>query len=655
MDKINITNDKILELEFIHDNKDDLDIINNNICYDMINRKIIKIDTSNNKPEETMKEYIFQNINYKNLNIVNTPYQNNIIPSDKTEFNDNIILIFDNMQLKHENINILQYIFKDKNVKIFIPFVYIAEQLLTNTKQIKMKNKIKDFKKANRYIFEVITDNYFTTTNTLIDFYNKEAEDIGFYYDDKDDKLINYNIFSKSKETKENKDKNIHYQLQILYKYLKKFNLRDKRKHFYKNIQNLITSFETNFVENNNVKNITTITALQTIILNNIKAFIISLKEARDTYYLLEIKRLMANPLYNNSQLFYITTDEITNCRCILEKISSINILGDIPRYIISVKENKIILKLFNIFQNLIKVTDTNNEIYKLIENVRKINSQQVLTNTKNLLLKEYSGGYYKEEYNNDVLVNNKKIDYFTFNFDTIIKHNIIKYNKMEDNLPFIKNKDYKSILYYLYDVRILFFDSLLIFRDEYNDIIEISNKNKKYIDVIQKCKNIFDELIYLYDTINPLELVSEFEKIYKEQITEDGESGFNENGEYIGYTNTYNSDNNSENDLDLPYMNDFINTIKLTMTHFYEEYKQLTKKTINSDKWNGLYCAWLINLLINYHDRESRLKFYKFIFPDLFDKYPIEELIILLNIRTEYHLRQKNKDCDNDSDDNSD
>ena len=221
----------------------------------------------------------------------------------------------------------------------------------------------------------------------------------------------------------------------------------------------------------------------------------------------------------------------------------------------------------------------------------------------------------------------------------------------MEDKLPFIKNKDYKSILHYLYDTRILFYDSLLIFKDEYNDIIEITNKNKKYIDIIQKCKNIFDELIYLYDTINPLELVLELEKIYKEKITEnESESGFNENGEYIGYIN----DNNNDDKEDLPYMTDFINTIKLTMTQYHEEYKQLTKKTINN-KWNGIYCAWLMNLVINYHHRESQLKFYKFIFPELFSQYDIEEFLILLNIRTEYHLRQKNKDCDNDYNSESD
>ncbi len=54
---------------------------------------------------------------------------------------------------------------------------------------------------------------------------------------------------------------------------------------------------------------------------------------------------------------------------------------------------NKVILKLFNIFQNLIKITDTNSNMYKIIENMRKINSQKVFENTKSLLIKKYTGG----------------------------------------------------------------------------------------------------------------------------------------------------------------------------------------------------------------------------------------------------------------------
>ncbi len=44
---------------------------------------------------------------------------------------------------------------------------------------------------------EVIIEEYFDEDNHLIDEFKKEADNIGLYYDDQNDKLINYNIFSK--------------------------------------------------------------------------------------------------------------------------------------------------------------------------------------------------------------------------------------------------------------------------------------------------------------------------------------------------------------------------------------------------------------------------------------------------------------------------
>lgn len=44
---------------------------------------------------------------------------------------------------------------------------------------------------------EVIIEEYFDEDNHLIDEFKKESDNIGLYYDDQNDKLINYNIFSK--------------------------------------------------------------------------------------------------------------------------------------------------------------------------------------------------------------------------------------------------------------------------------------------------------------------------------------------------------------------------------------------------------------------------------------------------------------------------
>jgi hypothetical protein len=247
-----LTFNDILTLEFLHDNKNDIDAIKNgDFCYNMIMRKKIEIDTSIKNPEQRMKEYIFKNINYDKLKIRNTDFSNNITNDDKIILKDTIILVFDNNQLHDENINLLKYIFKDKIIKIFIPFIFLSEQLLKNETPDRIKAKIDYYKlKFINSCNEIIVDNYFTDDNILNEFYIKESEDIGFVYDDIDDKLINYNIFSNTNENK----KMLKYQLNILYKYFNNINLR-KRTLFNTHIKKLKNKFETYFIINDEIKN----------------------------------------------------------------------------------------------------------------------------------------------------------------------------------------------------------------------------------------------------------------------------------------------------------------------------------------------------------------------------------------------------------------
>ncbi len=83
---------EILNLEFLHDNPNDINVIKlNENCYDTINRKKIIIDTTIEHPELVMKEYIFKNIDYDKLKIINTPYKDNINDDDSILFKKTII------------------------------------------------------------------------------------------------------------------------------------------------------------------------------------------------------------------------------------------------------------------------------------------------------------------------------------------------------------------------------------------------------------------------------------------------------------------------------------------------------------------------------------------------------------------------------------
>jgi hypothetical protein len=118
MDLKKLTDEEILKLEFIHDNPDDTELIlQSPHCLDMIGRKIIKINEENidkdslKNPEKTMKKYIFENIEYNEIKILNGINVNKITEQDKLKFKDTIVLVFDNLQLKTQNIELLKYIF----------------------------------------------------------------------------------------------------------------------------------------------------------------------------------------------------------------------------------------------------------------------------------------------------------------------------------------------------------------------------------------------------------------------------------------------------------------------------------------------------------------------------------------------------------------
>ena len=68
--------------------------------------------------------------------------------------------------------------------------------------------------------------------------------------------------------------------------------------------------------------------------------------------------------------------------------------------------------------------------------------------------------------------------------------------------------------------------------------------------------------------------------------------------------------------------------------------------KDIDEKYWNCIYGVWMLNLRINYsYNKEENIKIMKYVLNNLFDKYPIEDFITLLNIHQECRLIKERKD----------
>ena len=84
------------------------------------------------------------------------------------------------------------------------------------------------------------------------------------------------------------------------------------------------------------------------------------MKEARDSFYIQEMLEIQKN---NNNNIIFITTDKILTFRCVFNKISVINILNGMIRYLIICKDSniKVIGNPFEIFvdDNSTSIIDT--------------------------------------------------------------------------------------------------------------------------------------------------------------------------------------------------------------------------------------------------------------------------------------------------------
>lgn len=158
---MNITDDEILNIEFYHDNKKNLELIEKiDFFYDTINNKKIYLNKSfkDNVIDVNTCENIIKNILFSDI----IEYNKNklIINNEKYELFDykNNIYIFDNGALTDTIIKLINDMFNfQSNIKVFIPFIYLCEtSIIGNSSFINLIKSIKKIAVDNNieFIFE---------------------------------------------------------------------------------------------------------------------------------------------------------------------------------------------------------------------------------------------------------------------------------------------------------------------------------------------------------------------------------------------------------------------------------------------------------------------------------------------------------------------
>ena len=436
----------ILELELMHDqgkskikNKDflnmltldDIKITNTNIedVEGYLREKII--DYSIGDDTETLK-------NFFNSNIVND------IKKQKITLNE-YKMVFDNSRDNKPVRITLEVLFNLKDSKN--TFIGICEKML-RSKNIKISN------------------DKFIENNKLKEFYLLEAIQIGFDPIDKN-KLINYNIFHDLDD----------YEKKILSYYkkdnIKNINLEEKYilglvnnlDKFMKEIQLTLNVLKNifNVINNQSSYNLSTASKLYlgkyilkvpilsiTAYINNIFdndltliekfkllieerihyiTLIYSMKEARDTYYLEEIKNMIQK---DNIKPIFITLDRILAYRCILYGISVIHYsINGIT--ILGINKDDNINIIGNPFELFIR-NDQDNEMINKYNTQDKKDLINKIINNPIITLQIQKGGNieFKDLQFNFNDINTTKLDNL---YDDTIVHNIYKLSLYIDTI----------------------------------------------------------------------------------------------------------------------------------------------------------------------------------------------------------------------------
>lgn len=553
-----ITDDFIFNLEILHDNKPDKKFIENIKSFnDIIRNKEVNIKKYN-EPEQILKNLLFKNISYKQLFLKNEKFLN------KLNFNtDDIILIFDNIQLRTKKYNIIcDIIFKQK-CSIFIPYVFLAEQSINHP--IDIDNKINYFKR--KYKGLVFFNNY-KKNEILRDKYKKISEHIGLCFLNTEKtkiKLLNYNSF-----THPFKKESIINELTFLKIY---FDAIDKKSDFFINVlnkawQEYLLYFITNNKLDKNKLNSIDVNIHDKII--EIKKLMISFKQARDSYYLIEILDIYEKN--KNSIPVFITSDEITCIRCIMNNISSLNIYGENIRYLCYIKkeneQNKLYIKLFNVLHFLMDEYNDLINIYK--------NNVELITNTSESLITK--------------IIFNQNGGYYMFNDNKMIVSNLIVEKKINhDNI--IIELDEQLIITLIDKINMF---HKLFFSNIFDFITNISTNNSIYTKALNDFKLIVQKIILIDKQYNINDYIN------------------------LKFTNNTVEFRNFTSSMTYIYNN-------------FDQYKNFTSQAIPKK----LLLGWFLTSIIDSGNLDSSKIEYieKYILNDTFDKYNLYLLMILFNI----------------------
>ncbi len=627
--------DFILKHEFIHDNKNEIEYFKENkILLDFINKKEVILDTNIKEPEQQIKNLIFDNLCFDKFCFSNEKFKNDII-----EINKEHIFVFDNAALTKHYLKNIKIIFQNIEYKIYIPFIYLAEQTIITEKNLNhMQIDIQSKFGESNVIIPIIMEN-----NELNNFYKEIADNIGLIKKNNDKyKLLNYNLFNKSfyieKNNKKNKSikelnniQNNFYdekkkEVDYLYIYLSEN--KDKNIFFNKHFKKAYTLLNKFYKLSDILKK----EKIDEFIFHKIiKKIVFSLKEARDTYYFIEIKKYQE--IKKKSNFVFITTDEISNVRCVINRISSINIYNGIPRYINYINNNKYYLKLYDMY-HLFTNKYINNEFLPNNNNNYYVNSNKIflehavsiLTKKINLIGGEKSENIFLDIFNKD----NKKMIYNNYNEN----NNIINSKKIDENINRIYNKEnillqmnnkeiieekLKTYIKKFYEIYYTLFVKQTIIKTS----IKYGSGDIKVVNLINEINVIFDNLIALYkENIpeNKENKTNEYHKFY--EVTGKNIIKFIDNLDFTRYEE---DDNHVISNLN----NSFKERIKYFIEYDSKDYNEhFTRYFPNPEKGiESLFVVYCIYKMIIYENRSEIFSFFQEVFSKYFDKYPIMSL----------------------------
>ena len=461
----------LLQSDFIHDIKSK---VKDEEYYDMLNaEKIIITSSSNPEDLESFLHNELINLNSNEESLLESILSKSSTPNKQINFNSYTIIL-DKSADNNEMLKKLATLFNI--TKFDVTFVGTCEQLLTS-KTIIMDNQFMKNKKELKleYIIEAIKIGFFPISkNGILKHSTIDIEMIKIFAKEALQCIKKYKI---NKEFHEDFIKDLQYILD------------------YKNPTNENTIVVNAKYKKNNDKS---------EIDKKLERVVYSVKEARDIFYIEEIKK---KELLNKDTKYILVSNDLLQCyRAIVDNISCINLVLSIIRFIAIYDNNELYF-----FGNPFELISTQKEIIKIYE------SKHIKDIVNNIL----SNPIIRMKRN--VSINTK---YFFDNYNKIHNQKYLKevaeifvddwYSKNEHIIDMISEHIYLDI----YDIK-----QALLHKQGLEDYEEISslenlNKKKEIMDyLLNFAKNNIhnkEDLINVFETLEESHPTQNFDSILK-------------------------------------------------------------------------------------------------------------------------------------------